>query len=140
MAIGDQIGEYMEMDGVEDGMAVGKCLRVKVKKNLEEPLMRGTTVVVDEQGQTKWCPVQYEFLPDFCFICGMIGHIDRGCSIKLKRGEEPQFGKWLKWIPQRRVNQYTNQQSWSDKGGRRIYNLGSNGSKSGSEGLTWRKD
>ncbi|KAM0838851.1 hypothetical protein ACQ4PT_060704 [Festuca glaucescens] len=29
--LGELVGEFMEMDGVEDGMAFGKCLRVKIR-------------------------------------------------------------------------------------------------------------
>jgi hypothetical protein len=84
------------MDGVENGMAIGKCLRIKVKWELAKPLMRGTMVEVDEKGRKLWCPIGYEFLPDFCFICGIIGHVDKECDRKLSKGEEPQYGKWLK--------------------------------------------
>jgi hypothetical protein len=83
---------------------------------------------------------KYEYLPIFCFICGIIGHVDRECSIKLKRGEEPQFGKWLKWLPPRRIPREETRRSWVEGGGRRQYNLGSGGSKSGSDAPSWRKD
>uniref|UniRef100_A0ACD5U8J1 Uncharacterized protein n=1 Tax=Avena sativa TaxID=4498 RepID=A0ACD5U8J1_AVESA len=83
--IGDQIGEYVGIVGVENGLAMGQYLRVKVKLVISKPLMRGTMVEVGEGGKVKWCPFEYEFLPDFCFICGIIGHTDRECSIKLKK-------------------------------------------------------
>jgi hypothetical protein len=60
MQIGDMVGEYLEMDGLENGMAMGKCLRVKVRKCLTEPLMRGTMVEVDDKGKMIWCPMEYE--------------------------------------------------------------------------------
>ncbi|KAM0890639.1 hypothetical protein ACQ4PT_026896 [Festuca glaucescens] len=65
MLIGNIVGEYIEMDGLEKGMAIGKCLQVKVKKCLAEPLMRGTMVEVDDKGKKIWCPMEYEYLPDF---------------------------------------------------------------------------
>jgi hypothetical protein len=49
--IGDRVGEFIEMEGVEYGMAVGKCLRIKVKLKITEPLMRGTLMEV-EKGRT----------------------------------------------------------------------------------------
>ncbi|KAM0929083.1 hypothetical protein ACQ4PT_001842 [Festuca glaucescens] len=137
--IRDRVGEYVEMDRLEKCMVVGKCLRVKVRKCLAEPLMRGTMVEVDEKGKTIWCPMEYEYLPDFSFICGIISHIDKGCSIRLKRGEEPQFGKWLKWVPPKKVNPFGAQRSWSDSRGRRNYLQGSNESKMGSDGPAWRR-
>ncbi|KAM0861132.1 hypothetical protein ACQ4PT_046068 [Festuca glaucescens] len=100
--IGNQIGECMEVDGLQDGLAVGKYLRVKVRMPINRPLMRGTTVEIDETGRTLWCPFEYEFLPDFCYVCGIIGHLDKECTIKLKKGEEPQYGRWLRWVPPRK--------------------------------------
>ena len=47
----------------------------------------------DEQ---KWCPLEYEYLPDFCYTCGLIGHVDKACSIGLGRGEVQQYGRWMK--------------------------------------------
>jgi hypothetical protein len=48
--IGDRVGEFMEMDGVEDGMAMGKYLRIKVRLDITVPLMRGRTMEVDDGG------------------------------------------------------------------------------------------
>jgi hypothetical protein len=29
-------------------------------------------------------------------VCGLIGHVDKECNLKLKRGEKTQFGGWLR--------------------------------------------
>jgi hypothetical protein len=83
--IGERLGEFMEVDGMEDGIDVVKCLRIKVRKCLAEPLMRGTMVEVDENGKMIWCPMEYEHLPDFCYMCGVIRHVNKSCTMKLKR-------------------------------------------------------
>jgi hypothetical protein len=137
--IGDRVGEFLEVDGVVDGMAVGKFLRVKVRMNISVPLMRGTMVVVDDKGSSKWCPFEYEYLPDFCFTCGIIGHLDRGCSIKLKRGEEAQFGKWLRWLPPRRQG-VGERKNWSENWGKQTGAGGNGGGRLGSDARWWRKD
>nr|XP_051211404.1 uncharacterized protein LOC127328880 [Lolium perenne] len=136
--IGDRIGEYMEVEADANGMAIGKCLRVKVRMNILKPLMRGTLVKVDEVGRTIWCNFEYEYLPDFCFVCGLLGHVEKECDIKLKKGEEAQYGKWMKWIPQRRNNS-ANVRFWSDRGERKNYSLAYGGNKYGSDGPSWRK-
>jgi hypothetical protein len=130
----------MEVDGLQDGLAVGKYLRVKVRMPINRPLMRGTTVEIDDSGKTLWCPFEYEFLPNFCYVCGMIGHLDKECTIKLKKGEEPQYGRWLRWMPQRKQNLVDGKRGWSDKGGNRSVSWASGGSKHGSDGSTWRKE
>jgi hypothetical protein len=70
-------------------------LEVKVHLDIRQPL----TVTVDEKD--RWCPVAYEFLPDFCYVCGIIGHIDKSCEKKVAKGELPQFDKKLRYIPQK---------------------------------------
>jgi hypothetical protein len=151
-SIGGLIGEYMETDGVADGLAVGKYLRVKVKKKIATPLMRGTMVETDDKGSLKWCPFEYEHLPDFCFICGIMGHVNKECDIKLRKGEEPQFGKWLNWVPPKKKSYSDSSRRWYEKGaggygknwgersgGRKMF-AGSGGSKFGSDAPFWRKD
>jgi hypothetical protein len=102
-SIGGEIGEFMEADVDENGMAIGKYLKVKVRINIKKPLMRGIMLDLGEGRTGHWCRFEYEFLPDFCFRCGMLDHIDRDCKIILGRGEKPQFGSWLKaFIPRQR--------------------------------------
>ncbi|KAM0911240.1 hypothetical protein ACQ4PT_013617 [Festuca glaucescens] len=137
--IGNRIGEFMGVDGLVNGMAVGKCLRVKARMPITEPLMRGTVVEVDGWKTAIWYPFEYEHCPDFCFICGLIGHLYKECSRKLKKGEEPQFGKWLKWVPPRRASFTDSRRSWSEGGSRRQGSWGSGSSMLGSDGPTWRK-
>jgi hypothetical protein len=144
--IGDRIGKFLEVDGVENGLAVGKYLRIKVRMLITEPLMRGAMVEVDDNGSMRWCPFEYEYLPDFCYICGMLGHVDRDCVKKLKRGEEAQYGKWLKWVPPRNRAYGDSRRGWGDGGGRKHSSWGSGGSlygagwKKGSDAPSWRKD
>jgi hypothetical protein len=67
----------------------------------------------------------------------MIGHIDKECAITLKKGEEVQFGKWLRWLPLKKRNIFEPRRGWSNGGGRR---MSSWGSKLGSDGPSWRKE
>lgn len=143
MAIGAEIGEFLEAETDEDGMAYGQYLRIKVRMEIAKPLMRGKMVQIGEEGRLKWCPFEYEFLPVFCFTCGRIGHIDKGCSIKLKEGEIQQYGKWLKRTPhQRGSGSYDRpQRTNSNSGDTRLPgSTGSKGSGAGSDSLSWRKE
>lgn len=105
--IGNLVGRFVEMDTGADGSAIGRFLRVKVHMQINKPIMRGfyleEEVESDEELEREqekknkevrpFCHFEYEFLPDFCYICGMIGHVDKTCSIKLKKGELAQFGR-----------------------------------------------
>jgi hypothetical protein len=117
-------------------------MRIKVKMNITKPLMRGTMVQIDDEGRTSWCPFAYEYMPDFCYICGVIGHVDRECKIKLNKGEKAQFGAWLKADMETRR---ADERSKGSGGGYRSFGgrgLGFNkwGGRSGSESLTWKKE
>jgi hypothetical protein len=102
-AIGGEMGEFLEMDKGEDGSAVGRFLRIKIRFDIHEPLMRGVSVHVEEgELLPLWCPVMYEYLPDFYFTCWIIGHIDGACEKKLEKGEIQQFSKSLHFIPEKR--------------------------------------
>ena len=94
--IGAVIGEFMEIEAGDDGRAVGQYLTVRVWMDIRKPIMWGIKIQLGENMHPKWCPFEYEFLPDFCFTCGIIGHLDRRCALKLKRGEKWQYGKWVK--------------------------------------------
>jgi hypothetical protein len=64
--------------------------------------MRGVTLCVGADEKPLWCPLVYEFLSDFCYTCGIIGHTDRVCGTKLKKDEAQQYSKALRFIPEKR--------------------------------------
>ena len=54
-----------------------------------------------EQGDGKkneiFMPVLYEKLPDFCYVCGCVGHQFRECNqYKGQTRDEMTYGPWLK--------------------------------------------
>lgn len=102
--LGDEIGKFVDTDVGPGGKAIGAFLRVKVRIDIRKPLMRGVTVLVGKEGHEveRWCPLTYEFLPDFCFICGCIGHVDKICSSKVGVGVKKQFDRSLRWMPERK--------------------------------------
>lgn len=68
----------------------------------EEAAEREKRMGREKKEEELWCHFEYEFLPDFCYTCGMLDHIDKDCNIKLGRGESQQYGSWLKaYIPRR---------------------------------------
>ncbi|KAM0824453.1 hypothetical protein ACQ4PT_070192 [Festuca glaucescens] len=140
-AIGDELGEFVLVDVGEDDMVVGDFLRVKVKLKITEPLRRGMMIQVREGVADRWCPIEYEFLPEFCYTCGIIGHDDKVCSRKLARGEKQQFGPWLRARMPMRSN-LGERRSWDDKGGNNSWGAGGTNRSggSGSDSRSWRKD
>lgn len=156
--IGNIIGQFVEADTGVDGNAIGKYLRIKIRMRIDKPIMRGFTLEEEEEQKKKkekrmtddeedsgWCRFEYEFLPDFCYTCGRLGHGGKDCEIKLKKGEIHQFGKWLKADLGHRRGA-GDDGNWR-RGGRDFsgsrnsgYNRSSGRSGSGSDSLSWRRD
>ncbi|KAE8795827.1 retrotransposon unclassified [Hordeum vulgare] len=130
--IGNRIGKFLEVEGLVIGLVVGQYLRVKVRMFIERPLMRGTMLGAKGGKCSRWCPFVYEYLPEFSYVCGVIGHIDKDCSKKLKKEEEPQFGSWLRWNPPRRLS-YSDSKKGGSGGTRRQGSWGSRSSGHGSD-------
>ncbi|OEL27947.1 hypothetical protein BAE44_0011034 [Dichanthelium oligosanthes] len=72
--IGEEMGDFMEVDLDDNGPTTGRYLRVKVRLDIRNPLRRGGTVFVGPNDEERWCPLSYEFL---------------------RKGEIPQYGKEL---------------------------------------------
>lgn len=145
-AIGNEVGEFLEaeVDGV--GVMVNSFLHIKVRLDIRKPLMRGATMSIGKDGREKWCPLVYEYLPDFCYTCGLLGHTDNICAIKLKKGEVRQYNGELRWTPPKfRYDQDGNsrKESRSDLSGRSNSSGGWGGrwgnTSTRSDALTWRK-
>ncbi|KAM1093780.1 hypothetical protein ACFX2B_008747 [Malus domestica] len=78
-SIGGLIGTVRMVDKTGSRDCVGRFLRVKIRLNVREPLMRGTFVDFPDEGKI-WVAFQYESLPNYCLICGLLGHPTRVCK------------------------------------------------------------
>ncbi|KAK6120279.1 hypothetical protein DH2020_045970 [Rehmannia glutinosa] len=70
---GNTIGHFLETDTDTSGSVIGRFLRIKVSIDITKPLIR--IIHADVHGQKRAIFLKYERLPDFCFHCGIIGHI-----------------------------------------------------------------
>uniref|UniRef100_A0A7N2MBB4 Zinc knuckle CX2CX4HX4C domain-containing protein n=1 Tax=Quercus lobata TaxID=97700 RepID=A0A7N2MBB4_QUELO len=98
--IGGTMGEVEKVDRVERSFSMGKCLRVRVRIDISEPICRGRMVRIGNTSST-WVDLQYERLPIFCYWCGKLNHDDRDCSLWIQSKEslgleDRQFGLWLR--------------------------------------------
>ncbi|KAK3002711.1 hypothetical protein RJ639_019199 [Escallonia herrerae] len=64
-------------------------MRMKIELNIEEPLPKGVPMKCAGMEDT-WIQFRYEWLPDFCFHCGHLGHVKKWYHII----EDPS-AKWL---------------------------------------------
>lgn len=80
---------------LENGSKEGRILKLLVELKLDCPLLRGSMVKMGSEKH--WVNFKYEQVPVFCFYCGIFGHQERSCELKLsdtKKGQiiEGQYG------------------------------------------------
>jgi len=96
---------FKEMD-LKEANRIGKFLRIRTSLDLTKPLKRGSKLHF--QGKDIWVDYKYERLPNFCFVCGRIGHQMRDCEDTEENDQEgyneveekdQAFGPWLRASP-----------------------------------------
>ncbi|BFG29953.1 hypothetical protein CerSpe_162270 [Prunus speciosa] len=87
--IGAVLGQVLDVDHTEGDECIGRFLRVRIRVDVRQPLMRGTFVEFPEEGAI-WVDFRYEFLPEYCFLCGCLGHPSRICVEKLASAASSQ--------------------------------------------------
>jgi len=78
-----------------------KSLRAKVLMDLREPFIDEITLDKDN-GQVASLPVKYERLPNICYYCRRVGHVERDCEVKdedEEGGNTYGFGEWMRASP-----------------------------------------
>ncbi|KAM2617063.1 hypothetical protein TB1_033508 [Malus domestica] len=78
-SIGGLIGTVQTVDKTGRRDCIGRFIRVKVRFNVREPLMRETFVSFPNDGKI-WVEFKYKALPNYCLSCGMLCHPTRVCK------------------------------------------------------------
>ena len=94
--LGSKLGKYIESDRRSWLSEQAKFLRIRVDIPIDKPLRRGGNIVNMEEDK-HWVTFKYERLPNFCFLCGILGHDEKHCSSSQDRSEcSRQYGDWLR--------------------------------------------
>ncbi|KAF4350690.1 hypothetical protein G4B88_015414 [Cannabis sativa] len=102
---GNYIGTFVESDPKNFRGIWRDYMRVRVTLNVTVPLKRRMKLRRTTGDEGFWANFKYEFLPTFCFICGILGHAEKFCP---KRFDSPAdqlaqpYGIWMKAQPRRR--------------------------------------
>uniref|UniRef100_A0A803Q028 Zinc knuckle CX2CX4HX4C domain-containing protein n=1 Tax=Cannabis sativa TaxID=3483 RepID=A0A803Q028_CANSA len=98
--LGNLIGTFIEVfeDSLNEGW--GLFLRIRVGIDVSKPLLRGQMVTFPWMADDLWLDYRYERLPDFCYECGIVGHVFDKCALfmeKIDEGKEPDlsYGPWM---------------------------------------------
>lgn len=65
-------------------------------RNLEQPLRKGLWVKAEDGMKNICILLLYEWLPNFYFAWGKLGHVMRDCDVSYAVNEEPEIGVWLR--------------------------------------------
>ncbi|CAN0863336.1 hypothetical protein LINGRAHAP2_LOCUS8671 [Linum grandiflorum] len=79
-SIGDYIGRFLKHDDTQDSSSSLAYFRIRVCINVRLPL-KCEKIIRIKGSDPVTCTFKYEKLPNFCFICGKLGHIDRYCEV-----------------------------------------------------------
>ncbi|KAL0440236.1 UNVERIFIED_CONTAM: hypothetical protein Slati_2506600 [Sesamum latifolium] len=98
--IGNRVGRFREMETDEAGRAWGISLRIRVAINVNNPLKMALKIRTTG-GDEHLVHFTYEMLPNFCYLCGRMEHIEKYCEIKFEEGfidprEDMPYGPWLR--------------------------------------------
>ncbi len=111
--LGSLVGHVEEVETDVDGIGWGEYLRVRITLDLSKPLAQVRLLKI--KGVSTWIAFQYERLPKFCFLCGVIKHGIRGCLGRKGPaiqgvGAQVHFGTWL------RASSSGRRQDWNRRG------------------------
>ncbi|KAL0444324.1 UNVERIFIED_CONTAM: hypothetical protein Slati_2155100 [Sesamum latifolium] len=88
----------MDMDA--SGCSWGASLRLKVGINVNLPLKRALKIRTTI-GEEQLLSFIYERIPNFCYLCGHLGHITKYCDSRFNDDfkdtrEDTPYGPWLR--------------------------------------------
>ena len=78
----------------------GTIMQVRVKVDVTLPLYRGRIFKLGN-GSRGWVTFKYERLPNVCYWCGRLNHVNRDCERWIQSSgtltkEEQEYGSWLR--------------------------------------------
>ncbi|KAK4385947.1 hypothetical protein Sango_2718700 [Sesamum angolense] len=97
--LGNRIGVSRDMETDIMGCLLGSSFRIRVGLDVNQSLER-VFKVHSTFGEELLANLTYERLPNFCYLCGKLGHIEKyyeGCFEEdfNDPGKETQYGLWL---------------------------------------------
>lgn len=78
-SVGTYIGKYEKSDPTNFDGTWKSYVRIRVILDIQKPLRR--RMKIKRGGVWSWLNFKYERMGTFCFVCGIIGHTERDCSI-----------------------------------------------------------
>lgn len=83
-AIANSMGEFLDFDHNNRR----RFLRFQVRLDVTRPLLRGKLLNLEKNKDNIWVFLRYEKLSKFCYFCGCLDHIQKGCALLLEEIEK----------------------------------------------------
>ncbi|KAL0445986.1 UNVERIFIED_CONTAM: hypothetical protein Slati_1726500 [Sesamum latifolium] len=98
--IGNKLGKFKDVDLDSSGEIWGSLVCIHVAIDILKPLKRVLKLPI-VLGDEHLVTFTYERLPNFCYLCGCLGHLARQCEVQLQEGfidlgDNTPFGSWLR--------------------------------------------
>ncbi|TXG56775.1 hypothetical protein EZV62_018088 [Acer yangbiense] len=95
-----QLGKVIEIP-MESKDCWGKFMKVKVLIDISKSLKRWLRLKLDKSTNILMVSLKYERLPEFCYVCGRIGHASKECfdeeaKIEALKGDLTKYGSWMR--------------------------------------------
>ncbi|KAL0405584.1 UNVERIFIED_CONTAM: hypothetical protein Slati_3872300, partial [Sesamum latifolium] len=100
ISVGNKICQYVEVLSKEGNLTWNSSVRVRININVNKALKQQIRIRLDISAEVT-LRLTYERLPNFCYICGRIGHISKFCELHYSEGfvdpgPDYPFGPWLR--------------------------------------------
>uniref|UniRef100_A0A803Q5Q0 Zinc knuckle CX2CX4HX4C domain-containing protein n=1 Tax=Cannabis sativa TaxID=3483 RepID=A0A803Q5Q0_CANSA len=89
--IGDEVGDFLEVDKLTLFKVSELFLRVCVLIDISKPITRGIMVDFKSIHREKWLTFKYENVPNICYYCGMFDHTLTKCITYLQKYDDRAF-------------------------------------------------
>ncbi|KAL0458443.1 UNVERIFIED_CONTAM: hypothetical protein Slati_0471500 [Sesamum latifolium] len=99
--IENRLGKFIDSDHDQAQFKWGAKVRIRVILNVCQPLTRVLRLYSMGGDEEITVTFTYDRLPNFCYGCGLVGHILRDCERQLeeperRRIDELPYGPWLR--------------------------------------------
>ncbi|KAK4438704.1 hypothetical protein Salat_0204900 [Sesamum alatum] len=84
-SIGSKVGAWEDDSNIEDCITWQESLRIRVLLNVTVPLKRALRVRLHNDSSVV-VRFTYERVPNFCYLCGRLGHIQQLCDLHFSDG------------------------------------------------------
>ncbi|KAK4413609.1 hypothetical protein Salat_2773600 [Sesamum alatum] len=101
--LGNQLGKFKDVDLDGPDRYWGSSLRIRVSLDITKPLRR-VLKLRTSMGDELLLSLSYKRLPNYCYLCGRLGHLSKSCAMQfvdgfVDPGINVPFGPWLRAPP-----------------------------------------